>query len=396
MREPATQSGNERRPPSTYVAASDRLQHDASEPLDVTMNPAVYARRGRNLLSMVEINYNRLIGREIVPIQPEFLSIEPTSVCNLKCVFCAYVKKDSPKISMKNDRFAGYIEQAVAMGYRRFKLTPSTGDIFMDRHIFDKLMFLEEHPGVEEYQFYTNFTILDAEEIARLVSLKKLKYMIISVYGHDCESFVKIAKGTNKVYQRLLANLEILLPLVEQRSGVLEIAIRSARNMPRTPDTDLLKLLSRYKAAGIPVRPSHLYHSWGGKITSEDLEGIAIDVTDSSKIYKKGACALLFTGVQIMATGLVHACACVDVDASLKIGDLNERPLREILSTRNPLYVEIIDEQQRGMFRQVCRDCGFYKSIYHSRSQYRKESIPTSSIADFKVALDAKSESAAL
>jgi MoaA/NifB/PqqE/SkfB family radical SAM enzyme len=359
------------------------------------MNPAVYARRGRNLLSMVEINYNRLIGREIVPIQPEFLSIEPTSVCNLKCVFCAYVKKDSPKISMKNDRFADYIEQAVAMGYRRFKLTPSTGDIFMDRHIFDKLMFLEEHPGVEEYQFYTNFTILDAEEIARLVSLKKLKYMIISVYGHDCESFVKIAKGTNKVYQRLLANLEILLPLVEQRSGVLEIAIRSARNMPRTPDTDLLKLLSRYKAAGIPVRPSHLYHSWGGKITSEDLEGIAIDVTDSSKIYKKGACALLFTGVQIMATGLVHACACVDVDASLKIGDLNERPLREILSTRNPLYVEIIDEQQRGMFRQVCRDCGFYKSIYHSRSQYRKESIPTSSIADFKVALDAKSESAA-
>jgi hypothetical protein len=121
---------------------------------------------------------------------------------------------------------------------------------------------------------------------------------------------------------------------------------------------------------------------------------VAIDVMDSNKIYKKGACALLFTGVQIMATGLVHACACVDVDASLKIGNLNERPLREILSMENPLYVEIIDEQQRGLFRQVCRDCGFYKSIYHNRSQYRKESIPTGLIADFKVALAAKSENA--
>jgi MoaA/NifB/PqqE/SkfB family radical SAM enzyme len=356
------------------------------------MNPAVIARHGRNLLSMVEINSNRLVGREIVPMELDYLSIEPTGACNLKCSFCGYVKKESPKISMKNDRFADYIGQAVAMGYRRYKLTPSTGDIFMDRRIFDKLMFLEEHPGVEEYQFYTNFTIPDAEDIARLMRLKKLKFMIISVYGHDRESFVKIAKGSNKVYQRLLANLETLLPLVDQRSGVLEIAIRSTRTMPRTSNTDLLELLARYKAAGIPVRRSQLYHSWGGKITSEDLQGMDIDVMDSSKIYKKGACVLLFTGVQIMATGVVHACACVDVDASLKIGDLNEQPLREILSTRNPLYAEIIDEQQRGMFRPVCRDCGFYKSIYHNRSQYRKESIPTSSIAEFKVALDAKSK----
>ena len=82
---------------------------------------------------------------------------------------------------MKNDRFAGYVGQAVAMGYRRFHLTPNTGDIFMDRRIFDKLKFLEEHPEVEEYQFYTNFTILDGDDIERLVTLKKLKYMTISI-----------------------------------------------------------------------------------------------------------------------------------------------------------------------------------------------------------------------
>src|SRR3974390_2590442 len=100
------------------------------------MNPAVIARHGRNLLSMVEINSNRLVGREIVPMELDYLSIEPSGACNLKCSFCGYVKKESPKISMKNERFADYVGQAVAMGYRRFKLTPSTGDIFMDRHIF--------------------------------------------------------------------------------------------------------------------------------------------------------------------------------------------------------------------------------------------------------------------
>jgi MoaA/NifB/PqqE/SkfB family radical SAM enzyme len=354
------------------------------------MNPAAIAKHGRNLLSMVEINANRLIGRELVPIETDTIAIEPSSACNLKCVFCAYPKKDSPKISMKNDRFADYVGQAVAMGYRRFHLTPSTGDIFMDRHIFDKFKLLEELPGVLEYMFYTNFTIADADDIARLLTLKKARSIFLSVYGHDRDSFMKIAKASAKVYRRLLTNLETLLALPNRRPGVFEIAIRSTRDMPRGAATDLLKLLDRCKAAGIPVRRSRLYHSWGGKITPDDVKGLAIDVIDARKIYKSGACTLLFTGVQIMATGLVHACACIDVDAELQIGDLNEKPLREIISANNPVYMKLIEEQQRSVFPEVCQSCGFYKSIYHTRSRYRKDAISTCSIDEYKAILEDK------
>src|SRR5262245_3014469 len=358
------------------------------------INPTAIARHGRNLLSMVEINTNRLIGREIVPTEGDVIGIEPTSTCNLKCCFCAYEKKQSPKIAMKNDRFTDYVEQAVAMGYRRFHLTPNTGDIFMDRHIFDKLQFMEDHPGVQEYIFFTNFTVPDADEINRLIRLKKLKYLTVSIYGHDRETFVTIAKATNKVYERLLRNLETLLPIIDQRSGTLEIAIRSTRDMPRTPSTDLLRMLDRFKRAGITIRRARLYHNWGGYVSESDQRGLKIDFADSSKIYKKGACALLFTGVQIMATGVVHACACVDVDATLKIGDLNEKPLREIISTENPIYMGLIEEQQRGMFKPVCQNCGFYKSIYHSRSVHRQSGVRGHSIEDFKTALDGRTDAA--
>jgi MoaA/NifB/PqqE/SkfB family radical SAM enzyme len=358
--------------------------------LGLAMNPNVIARHARNLVSAVEIKTNRLFGRELVPMRTDTLAIEPTSACNLKCCFCAYVKKDSPKISMQNARFADYIEQAIALGYCRFHLTPNTGDIFMDRHIFEKLDFLEQHPSVADYQFYTNFTILDADEIARLVTLKKLKSMTISIYGHDLESFVKVGGSTAKVYRRLLRNLEMMLPLVKQLSCVLNVAIRSTRDMPRGAETDLLKLLERYKANGISVKRSQLYHSWGGKITPDDLKGLEIDVMDSASIYKNGACSLLFTGIQIMATGLVHACACIDVNASLQIGDLNTQPLSEILSTKNQQYMDLIAEQQRGEFREVCQGCAFYRSIYHQRSQDRRESIPMRSIAEYKAYLDTK------
>jgi hypothetical protein len=220
------------------------------------------------------------------------------------------------------------------------------------------------------------------------VTLKKLKFMTISVYGHDCDSFVRIAKSTEKVYARLLANLETLLGIIDKFPGVLHIAIRSTLDMPRKPTTDLLRMIDRFRQAGIKIKHSALYHDWGGYITAADTEGLNLAVMDSSKIYKSGACSLLFTGVQIMATGIVHACACVDVDGTLKIGDLSEKPLRDIVSSKNPLYMDFIEEQQRGIFKPVCQSCGFYKSIYHSRKMHKQDGTEIASIDEFKTKLD--------
>ena len=116
-------------------------------------------------------------------------------------------------------------------------------------------------------------------------------------------------------------------------------------------------------------------------------------IPSADATYKKGACALLLTAVQVMATGIVNGCACRDVDATLRIGDLNETPLREILSAKNQAYMELIDEQQRGEFRTVCRSCDYYKSIYHRRSNYRKERMPLQTLEEFKGHLDAAAES---
>ena len=359
------------------------------------MKSAVIAKSAKNLLSAVEINVNRLADRQFIPAQQEFLAIETSSVCNLKCVFCAYTKKTTPKISMTNAFFADCVEQAVAMGYRRFTLTPNTGDVFMDRHIFDKMELLDAHPGVQDYSFYTNLTIPKPKDVDRLMRMKKLQHVNVSVYGHDAASFVAITKSTEKVYRRLLTNLDVLLNHADPAKRNLDIAVRSTRDMPRKPSTDLLQLLDRFKQAGIAVRLSHLYHDWGGQVSEADTKGLAIEFSDSRKIYKNGACALLFTGMQVMATGVVHACACVDVDAQLEIGNLNEKPLREIISTQNPAYMALIEEQQRGLFKPVCQSCGFYKSIYHNRSMYRKDGIATQSIDEFKARLDAKTGAAA-
>jgi hypothetical protein len=350
----------------------------------MVVNSAALAQSARNVASALEINLNRLLRREFIPAQADMLSIETSSLCNLECRFCAYVKKESPKVSMKDAFFRECVGQALDLGYRRFEMTPCTGDVFMDRHIFNKLQFLEDHPDVAGYEFFTNFTIPRPRDVERLLRLQKLKRLTVSIYGHDVESFVAITGSTEKIYNRLVTNLGILLRSLDQKKFELEIGFRSTRDMPRRPQSDVMHMLERFRRASIAVRASRLYNNWGGLITQADVSGLAIDIKGAENVYKNGACALLFTSVQVMATGIVNGCACRDANATLRIGDLNTTPLRDIITPRNPAYMQLIEEQQRGEFRPICHSCDFYKSIYHRRPKYRQGQVKLQSLQEFK------------
>src|SRR5512138_150281 len=123
------------------------------------MSSRLLERKLRNVLIRVEIALNRWFGREFIPADLGPFNIEMTSACNLKCRFCAYEKKESPKINMANETFADCVEQALRLGFDRFHLTPCTGDVFMDRHAYEKFAWLDAHPGVKGYNFFTNLTI---------------------------------------------------------------------------------------------------------------------------------------------------------------------------------------------------------------------------------------------
>ncbi len=128
------------------------------------MSLATLLKSLRNVRNCVELNINQRLGRELIPPRHDIFHIETTGACNLKCRFCAYFKKQAPKVTMSNEFFADCIEQAVELGFHRFNLTPCTGDVYMDKQLYSKLEFLDDHPGVDVYRFYTNFTIPTEEK----------------------------------------------------------------------------------------------------------------------------------------------------------------------------------------------------------------------------------------
>jgi hypothetical protein len=338
----------------------------------------------RGPLISFEVVLNRLLDRQFIPKEIRTFNIETSSACNLKCRFCAYEKKSSPRVSMTNEMFRDAVEQALAMGFTEFNLTPTTGDVFMDKHLFDKLDMLETHPKVEGYHFFTNLTIPSRDQLLQLQRLNKLKRLTISVYGHDEQSFMAISKAGAKVYRRLIDNLRAVLDQLDCWPFPITVGFRSTFDVPSADTSDLMRLLSALKRRGVGIHASHgIYNNWGGLVTQADVADLNVHILPAESQKKIGACVKLFDAIQVMATGVVNACSCRDANATLKIGDLGEKSLKEIVSPNNPDYLRLIEEQQNGQFRPICQSCDYYRSIYHQPSNYRRNKIPVQSMREY-------------
>jgi hypothetical protein len=348
------------------------------------MRAKLLSRRLRNTLIGMEVAVNRRLRREFIPAVTRTFFIETSSVCNLKCRFCAYDKKQSPRVTMDDALFARTVDQAVALGYTDFELTPCTGDVFMDRGLLAKCAVMDRHAGVRSYGFFTNLTVPTPRTLEALLGLRKLDRMAISLYGHDEASFTAIARAGPRLYRRLLANLEWLLARRSDWPFRLTLALRSTADAPRGPSTDLLALAQRFAAAGVPLeRSDGVYSNWGGQVSAADVQGLAMHIQPGAPVRKTGPCVKLFDSIQVTASGVVNGCSCRDAETTLAIGDVRRQPLHEIVSPANAAYMTLIAEQEAGQFRPVCRDCDYYRSIYHQPSNYRREKIAVQTRAEF-------------
>ena len=113
------------------------------------------------------------------------------------------------------------------------------------------------------------------------------------------------------------------------------------------------------------------YNNWGGLVKPDDVSPAKI-VLSSKSPPKVGACRLIFFKLQVMADGTVNACACRDANATLAIGNLNNDSLKYIISRENETYMQLILNQESGLFNEICTTCDFYDSIYKSKKDGTK------------------------
>ena len=338
----------------------------------------------------LRLQLNRLRGKTFIPSPFSHLYIETTNICNLNCRFCAYGKQTRKKGVMSYEKFVDIIDKATAYGYRRFGLTPIVGEVFADKGFMKKLSFLEGHDKVQEYSFYSNFILPDSELIESLSRLKKLKTLGISIYGHDLDSHCLIARSSERNYRKLSENIESLRSVYSRVGWGVEFWLRSSRGIDQQHgESQLLEIIRLFCAEhDVDMHATTEFNNWGGLIVESDVAGIDMDVVDGSEIYKNGACSLIFYKNQVLVDGRLNACACRDVNGTMVIGDLNAEGFAEIFSGSNCRYMDLIQEQQRGVFKSACFDCDFYRSIYSYYGSYDRCGGKLYQLKDFQELFD--------
>ena len=327
-----------------------------------------YRKEKKFLLQLL----NKLLNREYILPVLNRINIETTSICNLKCGFCAYDKRDldsHPRTTMSRELFQRSITEASKLGYKRIGLTPTTGDAFMDKGFIEKLEVIEADDIIDSCYFYTNFIPCSESQIESLFSFKKFFLLAISIYGNDEESFCKFTKGNSVGYKKLVSNLNFLSKLLDSKKLPFEIRInqRCKEGFYLSENNNELsraiKNLAKKDKVAISHTYTHIYDNWGGKVSQEDVKDFGVDLNEGH-FRKMGPCTMIFSRLNIGANGTVNACHVRDADYTLKIGNIKEKSLKEILSSKNEKYLEIINAHKSGNLPKVCKSCDVYSSIY--------------------------------
>jgi len=318
-----------------------------------------------------------------LPHPLESLFVATTTMCNFHCVFCAYPKTSLKRQVMPHADFETYIQEANRFGYRSFNLTPLVGEPLTDPLFIQRLLYLESHPGVLDYYFSTNLTLADEQFLATLSGLKKLRWLSISLYGQDEESFQTLTCASPVVYRSLLARLRDLSNYTELlQHTVLKIRTTSRDYAPNP--SELLGMVEQLSGQGAQVRVPGGLSNWSGMVDPKELEKLGLQ-TRQIDMPHTGPCVFLFKPV-VLPDGRVNACSVGDGNATLVIGSLKQTGFMDLISAANPLYMALIHAHLGSHKPQVCQGCTAFRGLSEKGFSYpfhRREPINLAGMLDW-------------
>jgi hypothetical protein len=185
---------------------------------------------------------------------------------------------------------------------------------------------------------------------------------------------------------KLLSNLSYLNKKARDINFKLSFGLRTYKSFESLEkcESDLCnKIRNIINITNSNIQILKSFNTWGGLISAEDVTGLDMIINDPTRFHKNGACSLIFYKNQVMVNGVVNACACRDVNATLQIGDINKQSFKEIYSNNNKNFLKLISNQQNGLFNIICEKCDFYRSIYKNYDVYGKYRKKFMNLVDF-------------
>ena len=248
---------------------------------------------------------------------PVRLWVEPTSVCNLRCVMCP--NKDLPK------------EQKGFMDFALFqKIIDEAKDFIFDVHLlhrgesllhpdFFKMIRYAHDAGIST-RFHTNGTLLDEDKARRLIEAG-LDQFAFSFDGFDAETYESIR--VNADFEKTVGNIRRFLEIKKEMGSKKPATFIELIHFP-----DVFKKFDRAKRQafldrfkGLPLDRVHIkeLHNWAGDVGGNE---------DRPK-SRYTPCTFLWHALIIFWDGAVLPCT-QDFFGYYTLGNVRESSIREI------------------------------------------------------------------
>ncbi len=317
---------------------------------------------------------NRQNLMEALPLSKPFtLLVEPSSLCNFRCVQCFQSIEDSSYFtksrgSLPMTRFRLVMNNLQAWTGPKIKVLKLSlyGEPLVNPHFCEMLRIAREADVAERIETTTNASLLSREIAEKLVEYQ-LDYARVSIYASDQAKHQAITGSRIKI-ETIQENLRILQEIKKRKGS--EKPFVSCKMLDAYSDENE-QFISLYQNIADEVYVDKP-HSWIKVDNANFIRNYYKDSVDSAiadlkrSSTQRIACPMPFTTMAIRNNGDVSPC-CVDFIGGTNLGNVNERSLQEIWNS-DPWYEfqkMQLENSKHNNFS--CARCDIYLSDHYTR-----------------------------
>jgi MoaA/NifB/PqqE/SkfB family radical SAM enzyme len=275
-----------------------------------------------------------------------YLALNMTSACNYRCPYCfvglANLKPSSDEMTLAQKK--QLISEAASCGAKVLSM-PGRGEPLADPDFWE---ILEEANRLGLYVVvYTNGYLLNREKILRLKQADISLYLKVDSF--DSRIYEKMV-GKKDVYAQVRSNLDLLVeyfhePVDEDGRIVSRLGINSVVTVQSAPSISEIDTWCSerqiFYTCRSPVKVGEAELTWDYlvKNQAEELRSIGRKYAERNftSATEAGQCGIYRFGITVENNGEIYVCPDARTGFG-RIGNVKERPLRELILERVRLY----------------------------------------------------------
>lgn len=319
----------------------------------------------KNETSHFELRKKRIDLKTSLPLKmPLCLNIEPTNVCNFKCIQCPQSFDDYKNIPgypsyMSLDLYKKIINEVKQIGQLKSLKLYNAGEPLLNRDIVQMVRIAKESQVAERIELFTNGALL-TEQMSKELIDADLTFLRVSIYSIDEEKNAHITQSKYTPAQ-IRENVKTFRRLRDE----------SGKKFPHI-SVKLIDTFSQENEEFIEFYrdiADEIYFEppvdWNGyenrKLSNKLFEGQEID-KNKIDAEPKNICPISFYSAIIRSNGDVVAC-CADWNSLTRFGNVKEKSLLQIWYGEELRDFRRIHLENRKKDNESCKNCTFYHII---------------------------------